>query len=143
MKTQTVVVYPETGARGDAAADVPLREYDFLYVRQIPDWSREDPGDAGRGVPVPGDVRAAQGGAARAPSIERAGGYTTGAYVKAGVFTRVSTRKTQQEAIDKMIEELETSIAQKGAGRWAPRSTRRTSSRTGSWSRPAAPSSPS
>ena len=46
--------------------------------------------------------------------IERAGGYTTGAYVKAAVFTRVSTRETQQEAIDKMIEELETSIAEKG-----------------------------
>jgi protein involved in polysaccharide export with SLBB domain len=45
--------------------------------------------------------------------IERAGGFTDDAFIKAAQFTRVSTQKTQQEAIDRLIEELELEVAQK------------------------------
>jgi len=45
--------------------------------------------------------------------VQRAGGFTRGAYLKAAIFTRVSTQKTQQEAIDKLIEDLELEVAQK------------------------------
>jgi len=46
-------------------------------------------------------------------TVDRAGGFTNDAYLKAGVFTRASTQKTQQEAIDKLIEDLEIDVAQK------------------------------
>ena len=47
--------------------------------------------------------------------VARAGGFTKDAYLKAAQFTRVSTQKTQQEAIDKLIDDLELEVAQKGA----------------------------
>jgi len=113
VKTQAVVVYPERALSGDSAADVPLMPNDFLYVRQIPDWEEKILVTVAGEFRFPGTYAVGKG--ERLSSvIERAGGYTTGAYVNAGVFTRVSTRETQQEAIDKMIEEIETSIAEKG-----------------------------
>lgn len=45
--------------------------------------------------------------------VERAGGFTNTAYLKAAQFTRLSTQKTQQEAIDKLIDDLEVEVAQK------------------------------
>jgi len=45
--------------------------------------------------------------------IARAGGFTKDAYLKAAQFSRVSTQKSQQEAIDKLIEDLELEVAQK------------------------------
>ena len=45
--------------------------------------------------------------------LDRAGGFTDDAYLLAARFTRVSTQKSQQEAIDKLIEELEIEVAQK------------------------------
>jgi len=41
-------------------------------------------------------------------------GFTNGAYLKAAQFTRLSTQRTQQEAIDKLIDDLEVEVAQKG-----------------------------
>jgi len=46
--------------------------------------------------------------------LARAGGFTPDAYLKAAQFTRVSTQKNQQEAIDKLISDLELEIAEKG-----------------------------
>ena len=45
--------------------------------------------------------------------IERANGFTPDAYLLAAQFTRVSTRKSQQEAIEKLIEDLEVEVAQR------------------------------
>jgi protein involved in polysaccharide export with SLBB domain len=45
--------------------------------------------------------------------VSRAGGFTANAYLKAAQFTRASTQKAQQEAIDKLIEDLELEVAQK------------------------------
>jgi len=113
VTTQKVDVYPERVLSGDGEADVPLRVYDYLYVRQIPDWSEKIQVTMAGEFRFPGKY-AVRKGERLSSVIERAGGYTANAYTKAGVFTRVSTQKTQQEAIEKLIEELETSIAEKG-----------------------------
>jgi protein involved in polysaccharide export with SLBB domain len=113
VTTQTVVVYPERVLGGEAVADLTLREYDYLYVRQIPDWGEKIQVTLAGEFRFPG-IYAARKGERLSSVIERAGGYTKDAYLNAGVFTRVSTRKTQQEAIDRLIEELEISISEKG-----------------------------
>ncbi len=113
VKTQTIVVHPDRALSGDTAADVPLTADDFLYVRQIPDWGEKIHVVLAGEFRFPGTY-AVHKGERLSSVIGRAGGYTEGAYTKAGMFTRVSTRKTQQEAIDKMVEELEISIAEKG-----------------------------
>jgi len=64
-------------------------------------------------VQFPGEY-AAKKGERLSSLITRAGGFTKDAYLKAALFTRVSTQKSQQEAIDKLIDDLELEVAQKG-----------------------------
>lgn len=45
--------------------------------------------------------------------IERVNGFTPEAYLRAAQFTRVSTRKSQQEAIERLIEDLELEVAER------------------------------
>ena len=113
VKTQTVVVYPENAIARMPETDLPLRAYDVLFVRQIPEWAEKIHVTLSGEFRFPGTY--AVGKSERLSSvIRRAGGYTPDAYLKAAVFTRVSTQKTQQQAIDRFIEELEVAIAEKG-----------------------------
>ena len=112
VSTRTIVVYPDRAVAGEAEADIPLMADDFLYVRQIPEWEEKVLVTLAGEFRFPGTY-AVKKGERLSSVIKRAGGYTNGAYTKAAVFARVSTQETQQEAIDKMIEELEISIAEK------------------------------
>jgi polysaccharide export outer membrane protein len=112
VKTQTLVISPERAVSGDAGYDVPLREYDLLVIRQIPEWGEKVQVTLAGEVRFPGTYAALKG--ERLSSlVARAGGFTPDAYLKAAQFSRVSTQKSQQEAIDKLIEELEIEVAQK------------------------------
>ncbi len=113
VKTQTLVVLPDKALAGDPAADVPLQEYDLLVVRQIPDWAEKIVVTLSGEVQFPG-AYAVKKGERLSSLITRAGGFTKDAYLKAAVFTRASTQKAQQQAIDKLIEDLEMEVAQKG-----------------------------
>jgi protein involved in polysaccharide export with SLBB domain len=112
VKTQKLVVSPEKALSGDTAANVPLKEYDLLIVRQIPEWSEKVRVALAGEVRFPG-VYTIQKEEPLSSVIARAGGFTKGAYLKAAQFSRVSTQKSQQEAIDKLIEDLEMEVAQK------------------------------
>ena len=113
VRTQALVVFPEKALRGEAEADIPLKEYDLLVVRQIPDWSENIRVTLAGEVQFPG-IYAAHKGERLSSVVERAGGFTNGAYLKAAQFNRLSTQRTQQEAIDKLIDDLEVEVAQKG-----------------------------
>jgi protein involved in polysaccharide export with SLBB domain len=97
---------------GDASQNLVIRDRDHLMIRPMPDI-RET-----RYVTLKGEVRspgvyAARKGERLSSLIQRAGGFTQDAYLRGAQFTRVSTQKSQQEAIDKLIEELELEVAQK------------------------------
>ena len=97
---------------GDESQNLPVRDGDVLMVRQLPDLQEI------RYVTVTGEVKSpgvftVVKGDRLSSVLERAGGFTTEAYLKAAQFTRVSTQKTQQEAIDKLIEDLETEVSRK------------------------------
>jgi len=112
VKTQTLVVSPEKALFGDANFDVPLQEYDLLVVRQIPDWGVKIQVTLAGEVRFPG-VYSLRKGERLSSLIARAGGFTPDAYIKAAQFTRLTTQKTQQEAIGKLVEDLELEVTQK------------------------------
>ena len=112
VKTQTLTVFPEKALAGDPSADIPLKAYDLLVVRGIPEWTRKIRVTLSGEVQFPG-VYAVKSGERLSSVIARAGGFTKDAYLKAAQFTRASTQKAQQEAIDKLIEDLELEVAQK------------------------------
>ena len=112
VRTRALVVFPEKAVRGEADADIPLKEHDLLVVRQISDWSETIRVTLAGEVQFPG-IYVAHKRERLSSVIERAGGFTNSAYLKAAQFTRLSTQKTQQEAIDKLIDDLEVEVAQK------------------------------
>ena len=97
---------------GDASANLPVRDGDVLFVRRISGLQEV------RYVTVTGEVQSpgvftVLKGDRLSSVLERAGGFTADAYLRAAQFTRDSTQKTQQEAIDKLIEDLEVEVTQK------------------------------
>ena len=112
MRTEAIIVYPDKALAADPAANVPLKEFDLLVVRQIPEWSEKIQVTLSGEVQFPG-AYAVRKGERLSSIIARAGGFTKDAYLKAAQFTRVSTQKSQQEAIDKLIADLELEVAQK------------------------------
>jgi protein involved in polysaccharide export with SLBB domain len=112
VKTETLVVSPRRAMAGEAEADVALREYDILFVHQIPDWNDKIHVTLAGEVRFPG-LYAARKGERLGSLVERAGGFTTNSYLKAAQFTRISTQRSQQEAIDRLTEELELEVSQK------------------------------
>ena len=112
VRTQALVVLPEKALRGEADADIPMKEHDLLVVRQISNWSETIRVALAGEVQFPG-IYTVHKGERLSSVVERAGGFTNGAYLKAARFTRLSTQRTQQEAIDKLIDDLEVEVAQK------------------------------
>jgi len=97
---------------GDGKENLLIEDEDQLIVRGIPDGMDKVTVTLAGEVRFPGAYMAFPGDRLSSV-IARAGGFTPDAYLKAAHFSRVSTRKSQQEAIDKLIEELEVEIAQK------------------------------
>ena len=102
-KTQTFTVPLAKVLAGDAAADLALQTYDQLVVHRIPDWTGRLKVTLGGEVRFPGTY-AVRKGERLGAVVARAGGFTPDAYLRAAHFARESTRKSQQLAIDRLVE---------------------------------------
>jgi len=95
---------------GDKAADVELQPYDVLNVRQMTNWREAEQ------ATISGEVRFAgtypiEEGERLSDLLERVGGFTDKAYLRAAVFTRESIREEQQRQIDELSKRIEQDIA--------------------------------
>ena len=98
---------------GDAGQNMPLRAYDRLFVKRIPDWRQE------RYVTVSGEFKfpgryAVKKGDRLSSLIERAGGYKDTGYLRGVVFTRERVRELQQKSILEMADRLERELLSSG-----------------------------
>ncbi len=91
-----------------------LEEDDNLIVRQIPKWYVDKTMTIGGEVKYPG-VYTFQKGERLSSVLERAGGFTTWAYLPAAVFTRDSVRKIQEKRIQEFIQQQEQEIVKEAA----------------------------
>lgn len=94
---------------GDPKANIKLQENDFLLVRSVPEWEMY------RTVEVTGEVKhpgefATYKGETLSSVIERAGGFTTHAYLRGAVFTRERVKVMQQKGLDDMAQRLERQL---------------------------------
>ncbi|MEW6719495.1 MAG: SLBB domain-containing protein [Thermodesulfobacteriota bacterium] len=104
----------EKALAGDPASNLPLRENDRLLVRSVPELSTFTQVTLLGEVRFPGTYTARKG--ERLSSvIERAGGFTSDAYLRGAVFTRVSVAAYQQKVIDESIARLERDLVAQGA----------------------------
>jgi protein involved in polysaccharide export with SLBB domain len=107
--TERLIVDLSKAVRGDPGHDITLEVNDYISVRPVPEWQLYQTVTIGGEVRYPGRYTIKKG--ERLSSlIERAGGFTSKAYLKGAVFTRQKVKEIQQERIREMAERLEMEL---------------------------------
>jgi len=95
---------------GDAAADVELRPYDYLLVKETTDWGRQESVTLRGEVRFPGSYPIRKGETLR-ELLDRAGGLTPTAFVRGAAFTRKDLKEREQKQLDDLGEKLQADLA--------------------------------
>jgi protein involved in polysaccharide export with SLBB domain len=108
--TQLVEVDLAAILRGDTSADLLLQPFDFLNIKEIPEWSGQEQVTLLGEVKFPG-IYPIQRGETLRSVLDRAGGLTRLAFPSGSVFTRVELRSREQQQIDRLAERLQSDLA--------------------------------
>jgi protein involved in polysaccharide export with SLBB domain len=96
--------------RGDLSADLLLQPFDFLNVKEVPEWSEQEQVSLMGEVRFPG-IYPIQRGETLRSVLNRAGGLTSLAFPSGSVFTRVELREREQQQIDRLVERMQSDLA--------------------------------
>lgn len=96
--------------RGDVSADLALQPFDFLNVKEVPEWSEQEQVTLQGEVKFPGVYPIKRGETLRSV-LDRAGGLTTLAFPQGSVFTRRELQEREQLQLDKLSERLQSDLA--------------------------------
>ncbi len=95
---------------GAPSADVALRPFDFLVVKEIPLWRDQETITVSGEVRFPGDYPIRRGETLRSV-IERAGGLTDQAFAAGSVFTREDLKEREQRQLEVLAERMQRELA--------------------------------
>jgi polysaccharide export outer membrane protein len=109
-RTELITIDLASVLRGDPAADLPLRPFDHLLVKETPDWGDQAAVTLKGEVRFPGTYPIRRGETLR-ELIERAGGFTDLAFLKGSAFTRRELREREQKQLDMLNDRLQKDIA--------------------------------
>ncbi|MFH0809674.1 MAG: SLBB domain-containing protein [Pseudomonadota bacterium] len=108
---------------GDAAHNLEMQGDDYLFVRSVPQWETQQIVALSGEVCFPG-IYAVAKGERLSDLLRRAGGFTSEAYLKGAIFTRLSAKKLQQdrlqESVDRMDQDLQLKSASMVQGALSP-----------------------
>jgi len=90
--------------------DLLLQPFDFLNVKEVPEWSEQEQIALSGEVRFPG-VYPIQRGETLRSVLDRAGGLTALAFPRGSVFTRVELKEREQMQIDRLAERLQSDLA--------------------------------
>jgi polysaccharide biosynthesis/export protein len=96
--------------KGDLSADLVLQPFDFLNVKEVPEWSDQEQVSLLGEVRFPGTYPIQRGETLRSV-LARAGGLSALAFPEGAVFTRVELQAREQEQIDRLAERLQGDLA--------------------------------
>ena len=94
---------------GDENDNVLLQPYDRVFVKKIQNWRDEKFVTVGGEMKFNGRYMITKG-EKLSSVIQRAGGYTDDAYLRAAVFTRQKVKEMQQKSIEEMAARLEKEL---------------------------------
>jgi polysaccharide export outer membrane protein len=109
VATEEIVVDLGKALAEDPKQNVVLRDYDHLIVRPIPDLHFGRTAMIEGQVKFPGTYPIVKG-ETLSSLIQRAGGYTSEAYLKGAIFTRESAKEVQRQRLNQLISELEQAM---------------------------------
>jgi len=109
-QTQLVEVDLAAVLRGDESADLLLQPFDFLNVKEVPEWSEQEQVSLIGEVRFPGTYPIQRGETLRSV-LDRAGGLTNLAFPSGAVFTRIELKEREQQQINRLAERLQSDLA--------------------------------
>jgi len=95
---------------GDPAANIVLRPFDHLVVKEIPDWRERETVTLRGEVRFPGTYPIRRGETLRS-LVERAGGLTDQAFPEGSVFTRQELKEREQRQLKELADRLQQELA--------------------------------
>jgi protein involved in polysaccharide export with SLBB domain len=95
---------------GDPTADRVLQPFDFLNIKEVPEWSEQESVTIAGEVRFPGTYPIRRGETLRSV-LERAGGLSSLAFPSGAVFTRKELQEREQAQIDRLAERLQSDLA--------------------------------
>lgn len=105
-----VVVDLAAVLRGDASADLVLEPYDFLNVKEMPQWHRAETVELAGEVRFPGTYPIKRDESLRSV-LQRAGGLTDYAFPEGAIFLRKDLLQKEQERIEQLRVRLQSDLA--------------------------------
>lgn len=94
----------------DRAADLELRPFDFLVIKELPQWSEPEVVTLSGEVRFPGRYPIRRG-ETLSSLLQRAGGLTDLAFAEGSVFTRESLREREERQLQSLADRLEGDLA--------------------------------
>ncbi|QYJ88058.1 SLBB domain-containing protein [Shewanella mesophila] len=101
---------------GEPSSDLQLKGRDILTVMTTPEWQENKSVEIRGEVRFPGVYNISRGETLK-DVIERAGGFTSYAYLPSAVFVRESVRLQEQLEIKKLADQLRRDIATRGVSK--------------------------
>jgi hypothetical protein len=92
-----------------------LQPFDFLNVKEVPEWSEQEQITLVGEVRFPGMYPIQRGETLRSV-LDRAGGLTALAFPSGSVFTRVELKEREQQQIDRLAERMQSDLAVMAGG---------------------------
>ena len=109
-QTELIEVDLAAVLRGDVNADIALRPFDHLVIKETPDWADQESVTFSGEVRYPGTYPIRRGETLK-EALLRAGGLTSRAFAKGSVFTRASLREREQKTMDQLADRMQIDIA--------------------------------
>lgn len=110
LQTEVIQIDLAAVRAGDPAANVELRPYDFLMVKETTDWGRQESVTLRGEVRFPGTYPIRKGETLK-ELLDRAGGVTPLAFPKGAAFTRKDLREREQKQLDDLGSKLQSDLA--------------------------------
>lgn len=96
--------------RGDSSADIQLRSYDYVVIKQIPEWGEQGVVQVQGEVRFPGSYPIKRGETLRSV-LDRVGGLTTEAFAGGSVFLREELRERERRQLKVLGNRLQADLA--------------------------------
>ncbi|HWX30686.1 MAG TPA: SLBB domain-containing protein [Steroidobacteraceae bacterium] len=96
--------------RGDSGADLPLKPYDILVIKPIPQWVEPGTIELSGEVRFPGKYPIHQGETLYS-ALQRAGGPTDFAFAEGAVFIREELKKRERDQLDLLANRMQSDLA--------------------------------
>lgn len=96
---------------GDATADIALRSFDYLVIKEVPLWASQEEVEIRGEVRFPGRYPIHRGETLRS-LLQRAGGLTDLAFVAGTVFTREELKERERKQLATLATRMESDLAQ-------------------------------